>query len=402
MRWRFCEFDEPDSAEARERQALREAMGRWWDAFARQADAVDRHFEKGADFDLPSLMEFLAQVDPRLMWEFGPGIGKAGHRLCITPEIRQQLRPMLNELLALAPSLDRWQFYPYRVPDLVGPNPILIDGRTNISREGVTATATRGRGNRIDLHYFLPASAMTDDKLAQAFAFYTTERMVGEEMLDKWIAGIGAVSENEPIQTGAKRLPLDRLSSTIGAVVQSIIEQLPLVPRYAHNPPNDPEKPIGGVFKFPPPPVREDYPGWSDLMFASAREIDLWRACHGPAFYSDRYSRCGESFCYLKIDRRTGPDLSTVDARGKVEEALSEALAAKQLGCCYGGGTGRIYSYIELAITDVSKSVPLIRQVLRAFGHHERSWLLFHDQHLADEWIGGTDETPAPAPLQTL
>lgn len=396
MRWLFTEFDIPASPEARNRQALRDAMIRWWEAFARNADAAARHFESRAEFDLPALMEILAEVDPHLMWEFGPAVNKPGHRLCITPESRPEKRPMLDVLLSLAPTLDRWEFYPYRVADALGPDRNVIDGRTKISREGVTVSATRGKGNRIDLRYFLPNESMTDADEAHRFAFYSTERFLGEEILDKWIGGIAAFPQSAPRQPGSSRLEFERLVPTVQAVIDSVLEQLPPVPRFAYEPVVEPGKPIGWSMKMPPPPLRESYPGRSDLLYASANEDELFKACHQPAFYSCRFSRCGETFCYLKLDRKFRPDLLNLEHRWKIQEQLQDQLKAAGRGTCTAGGTGKVYSYIDLALVRVRDAVPIIREVL----HEERlstgSWLLFFDATLKDEWIGGSDETPPP------
>ena len=320
-------------------------MRRWWQTFIESAAGVDKHFSKRAEFDLRALMNVLNEVDPHLMWEFGPAITKQGHRLCITPESRPELRPMLNVLLDCAPRLDRWEFYPYRLRDTPETDPIIIDGRTKISRDGVTASAARGRGNRVDVRYFLPESAMADDRAAQSFAFYSTERLLGEETLDVWIGGIAAIAETAPPQAGSMCMPLTRLTPMVQSVIQSITDQLPAFPRFAHQEPHDPQYPQGGVFKLPPPPERVDYPGWSDLMFATSREVPLWQACHAKAaFYSRRFSKHGEEFCYLKIDRSQNPDLATVAERAKIEDTLTHRLTEAQLGCAAGGGTGKVYS----------------------------------------------------------
>jgi hypothetical protein len=372
-------------------------MRRWWQTFTKSAAGLDKHFSKRSQFDLPALMNVLSEVDPHLMWEFGPAVRKQGHRLCITPESRAELRPMLNVLLDCAPKLDRWEFYPYRLQDTPETDRVAIDGRTKISRDGVTASAARGRGNRVDVRYFLPESSMVDGRAAQSFAFYTTERLLGEETLDTWIGGIAAFAETSPPQPGSMRMPLARLAPTVRSVIESITEQLPDFPRFAHQKPCDPQNPQGGVFKLPPPPERADYPVWSDLMFATSREVPLWQACHAKAsFYSRRFSKHGEEFCYLKIDRSQNPDLATVAERAKIEDTLTHRLTEAQFGCAVGGGTGKVYSYIDLALTDPGKAVPVIREVLEQSKSNYRTWLLFYDRTLADEWVGATDETLAP------
>ena len=115
---------------------------------------------------------------------------------------------------------------------------------------------------------------------------------------------------------------------------------------------------------------------------------------NGP-FYSERYSRCKETFCYLKVD---GSDELATDYqdRDDMEEAVRNALAAQDVGALIGAGTGLRYSYMELALTDVDRGIAAIRRAMREGNVPRRSWILFNDAHLAAEWVGIYDDSPAP------
>ena len=54
------------------------------------------------------------------------------------------------------------------------------------------------------------------------------------------------------------------------------------------------------------------------------------------------------------------------------------------------------YAYIDLALSDLKRAVPIIRQTLAERHAPVRSWLLFHDDELAAEWIGIHPQTPPP------
>jgi hypothetical protein len=113
-------------------------------------------------------------------------------------------------------------------------------------------------------------------------------------------------------------------------------------------------------------------------------------------FYSERYSRHGETFCYLKLDGKAELDEEKFPDRASVEDALNEILVPALAGCVISGGTGLRYSYIDLALADINAAVPLIKTRLRAGNIDRRSWLLFFDATLAEEWIGIYDDSPAP------
>ena len=104
----------------------------------------------------------------------------------------------------------------------------------------------------------------------------------------------------------------------------------------------------------------------SDLFVA----VTSWFDCFRPTstkrpFYFCRFSKHGDVVCYLKTDGREGFDDESWANRGELEDALQAALDETQAGCDWGGGTGRVYFYVEFALTDVTAGVEAIRRVLQ-------------------------------------
>jgi hypothetical protein len=122
----------------------------------------------------------------------------------------------------------------------------------------------------------------------------------------------------------------------------------------------------------------------------------------GRVFSSTRYSRFGETFCHLKIDREGWSPNAAFDDKEDLEDAVDAALMRVGLGTLVGGGTGLRYFYLDLALLDVEGAVPLLREVLQDGGVSVRSWLLFFDSALADEWVGIWDDSPAPPGFEPL
>jgi hypothetical protein len=143
------------------------------------------------------------------------------------------------------------------------------------------------------------------------------------------------------------------------------------------------------------PDEQDDYPAKADLLVASTMQPKvLAAALQDPAFYSERFSRHGERFAYLKIDGRDGP--GKFADRSEMEDALDAALRPAGAGCVFGGGTGLRYSYIDLALKDVARAAAALRPVLQGGEISRRSWLLFADCEWRDEWLGVWDDTPPP------
>jgi hypothetical protein len=141
----------------------------------------------------------------------------------------------------------------------------------------------------------------------------------------------------------------------------------------------------------------EDWPAREDQFVGITPFIDISKATFAAQpFQSERFSRFGETFCYLKLDGIDGLDAEHFGDRGDVEDAIDDVLVPAKLGRTIGGGTGRRYSYIDLALTDVEQAAPLIAERLRRGNIARRTWLLFHEPELRDEWIGMYDDTPPP------
>ena len=389
MRWYFPDPDDRREAAARKRTLAR--IEDWWDAFAAKAAAIDALFQGKKQWDLPGWMnDTLQAIDPNLMWEYGPAVRTKGHRLVITPESRTHLRPLVRTILDRAPDLPGWEFYPYRLAEDLEQARATVEGRTGGSLDSVTVELQIGAGNRIDLLFRSPATSDEDDRKALNVAFVAAETLLGEKNLDRWV---GAIEVGPPARGERKgrALPPDRLKDTFDALVDSIRDRLPDRP-FADRI----EGAKWSLVQLQPEPA-DDYPGRADLIVATTCDVPLWEAAASRMpFYSQRFSRCKETFAYVKIDGRHFRRGSEADDRGEIEEALDEQLGRDSLGVHIGGGTGIGYSYIDLALTDLERGVERTRKVLQRLKVPERSWVLFFDADLAAEWVGAYPETPPP------
>ncbi len=398
MRWHFSRFH--DKSERAQREATLERIDAWWEAFARDADSIAGHFERGVDIDIPNWMAHnLSPVSPHLCWEFGPALSKRGHRLVITPESNRYLRPVVTTILERAPTLAGWEFYPYRLAENVERAIIAVKARVGVDVSQYQVQARLGEHNCVDLCYFGPDVSGEEDRAANHAAFVATETLLGEECLDRWVGYIDAA--RLPVRLGLKSflgkgqqpkglIPLDRLKATVDALIGSLQDQLPSEPHFAWI-----EECEWTVWKLQPKEA-EEYPSKFDMLTAVSGNPTLWQAAHQPApFDSQRFSRSGEIFCYVKLDGREA-ELEEFADRSEIEDTLNEALISRKLGCAIGGGTGLRYSYVDLALTDVDQGIDVVRAVLKKGRVSLRSWIQFHDSHWAAEWVGIYDESPPP------
>lgn len=394
MRWRYHDPNNPEEAAAHANTI--QAIDRWWAEFTAKADDLVALFKNQKRWDLPAWMNtYLSPISPHLMWEFGPALGGTGYRLVITPETHAHLRPLVDTLLALAPDLPPWEFYPWRPPESLDIAVRTVEGRAGGSIANTRASATVGKHNLLELHFHDPATTGPDDRQALKNAFVAAESLLGEQLLDQWIGivDVQPLPKQGPLRKLLGRgrsaphlLPLERLKPTVDAMIDSLREQLPREPYYPSLP--DRFKTQGYALMEFKPARADDYPGFTDLITAIMPDVPLFRALHSGSFYSARYSRHGETFCYLKLDN------DDLHFRERAEIAVNDLLVPASAGCSISAGVGIRYSYIDLALADLDHAISILRQA--NLDLPERSWLLFFDAHLATEWIGLFPSTPPP------
>jgi hypothetical protein len=372
------------------RHFVEEKIEAWWAEFQRRAGPIVNLFAGKEKWDLAEWIHtHLGAIEPRLMWEFGPAVNGTGHRLVITPEAVKHLRPLTDAVLARAPHLPDWEFYPYRLPEDLKQVELAVQGRTRGDLSGVMARAAIGEHHLIDLVYYSPRTKTEDEHQARVDAFVTTESLIGEERLDKWIGAISAAPLPTRRQPGL--VSLEQLPERVAALVKQLKDQLPKAPFHEFA-----ENARWSGFELQPQEA-DDYAAQEDMFFGKAAYAPMWIACHSNvSFCSERFSKHGETFCYAKVDGSQGLDEAEFADKIEIEDALDAALRPGKLGCHIGGGSGLRYSYIDLALLDVRQGIAAVRQRLRQGNVPKRSWVLFHDDYLAAEWVGIYDDSPPP------
>lgn len=399
MRWRF--IDPTDREEATCREKVLRRIDRWWEAFAARQPDLDAFFANSKNWDVAGWMQDMLQaIDPNLMWEFGPALRSRGFRLVITPETQRQLRPLVDVILSRAPTLEGWEFYGHRQPERLEDVVETVRGLCGGDVSKAVVDARHDGHRRIALTYYTPEckGRNLDEQQVQLAAFVATESCLGESLLDRWIGTIDVLplTSSKPRGESARANPFPRLQPTVEAIVGSLMDQLPEEPCYSYVPQGR-----WNSYELDPQHAPE-FAGRTDLCVAISGRPDVFEGLHsGSAFYSDTHSRCNESFCYLKIDGAGEPMSIRAQIREQTEAAIDQALIPSQLGCVIGGGTGLRYTYIDLALTNVDQAASALRRLGQQGMFSARSWLLFCDDELAEEWVPLVpDAPPPPAPTE--
>jgi hypothetical protein len=384
MRWRFV-----DPARSDEHASRAQALARidaWWRTFEAMAPEIARIFRRESNLDLPRWMdEHLGAIHPEIMWEYGPGL-RGGHRLVMTPEAQRHLRPLVNVILQRAPAIPGWEFYPHRLGESLEQASATVQGRVGQPLDPFRACVVPSDGG-VNVTFWSPALDDIGEKQAHAVAFVALESLLGEDCLERFVDEIDVAD-----RPAGPDVALADLRGHVDAAIFQQREQLPSTTFV--------EAADGRQHWYlieQKPGKSDDYPRQLDLFLARTAHLPMWQRAHSDrVFSSARYSRCCETFAYVKVDGSQGLDPAGFADKSEIEDALDSALRPDRLGTAIGGGTGLRYSYVDLALTDVDRALPLIREALRRGRAPKRSWVQFFDDDLADEWIGVWEDSPDP------
>src|SRR5258707_1222977 len=167
------------------------------------------------------MREHLGAISPELMWEYGPGL-LGGHRLVITSESARHLRPLVREILRLAPKIPGWEFYGYRLREDDQMARVTVEARKGARLEQMRFMLSTGKFNRIDVRCLVP-NGYPEDKM-KATGFVALECLLGEELLDRWI---GFIDYKTVDRFPTACVPAEALLGTTRRLVQGIIAGLP-------------------------------------------------------------------------------------------------------------------------------------------------------------------------------
>lgn len=387
MRHRFA--DPKNAREARARKPVLAAIDRFWKAFARKTKQLDDLFSGRVSWDLPAWMAtHLGAVSQDLMWEYGPALHGDGHRLVITSESEIGLRPLVDLVLARAPRLRGWEFLPHRPRERASAVAGTVQARTGRALPEMRVVV-EPREDAIALRFAVAGCRGPRDAKALSAAWVAAETLLGEAAIETWVSAI----EVEPLAKRAKRGAVEpaKLARAFDAAVRARRAALPK--RRASR--------LGAGSSASlleiEPRGEGDFPERSDgFVFVSSRPDLLVASTRPWVFDSARFSRFGERFAYVKIDGSKGLVGSKFEDREDIEQALDRALGPKKLGAVVGGGTGLRYSYVDLALADLDRGARAAAAALRAGRAPKRTWILFFDDSLREEWVGVYDDTPPP------
>lgn len=395
-RLRFA-VDEASSEEARARADLDQRIAAFWQRVRR---ALPR--EPGSDEGVllgelrPELDAALDDVHPGLGWD-----ASANGTLVVSADGERALRPLADRVVTSAPELAGWTVRASR-PALDPEHAIArAERRTGSSFRGARARAGFTRGHLLEVVVSMRGCASREDERAREAAYLAVEALLGERVVDDWIAAIDAV----PLVGGGLLRVMDANAASEAETTFPLIE-LPLAMERARagvreNLPRARLSEAAGELPWTlfelEPELSSDYARHDDIALGSSVLPELMRCFLEDApFTSSRFSAFDERFCYLKLDGDGRSPEELMQLRTAVEDAVGARLHETRAGAVVGNGLGVRYAYVVVGLDDLDGAVEAVLAAARDAGVAQRSWLLFCDSDLGAEWLGVWPGTPAP------
>lgn len=398
MRWRFA--DPTNEAEMLYRRQANAQIDSFWSSFEQNLSLPDFWTEEKF---IAWVRPELSKISEHLMWEVSFEKSDV-RRFVITPESEYCLHPMLETMLERAPQLDNFLFQVYREPTETEYVQDLVVARTQRWTPDVQVAVKATDCNSIDVTFSSAQFKGRNNDNDIAYCFVLSEVLFGQEILEEWIGQIETVSTKrsifEPIQNlfGAQKTPsqsnqcfseLVEAYSLVAELKLKIVSTLPTVPIWKAEP-MFAESTNVAVLKL------DERKSERITVTTTKPNIMLGASSRPLCFTSNRFSRCGETFSYLKIDESGSEVNDEVLDRGELEEALDQGLRQASVGCVIGGGWGPVFNFIDLAIEDLDAAIPHLQRLARELELPKSSWLRFMDSKLRNEWVGMYSDSPEP------
>ncbi|HEV2434616.1 MAG TPA: hypothetical protein VG077_01330 [Verrucomicrobiae bacterium] len=314
------------------------------------AEVAPRFYQTIEAKNCPSLAtEVSAKVDemlPGFAWVFGPGENGNGHSFTLTGAGNPHRQLLAAFWRSQAPVLPGWTFYPARQPGTIEGQKIQIQGMTFDPIEFWLVPEIDRENKKIDLIVWHPLFAKMEEQNRWTVLFLFLDEVLGEFGTQQWV---GEIKLND--QRLAEAMPLQELQPYVKALETET-----------------------GWIKYPPGEI------WTSYRFEKTHadflrgDIFVGTTSHIPIVNDYVRSKgelpnplenTGADFVFISFRAAFLPEGKQSEARGRIEDALNQALRTESNGQLLGGAYGHQNAYIDLLVIDGSNSLETVKEVLK-------------------------------------
>lgn len=387
MRIRF--FSPENEAETGETLRRIASIDEFWVEFAHTARRLDGKADTAAW--MAHLRAALAAVEPGLGLEITqePDGTRTAYLLAVGG---LHLLPLAQLVCDRAPQVVPWVIETARPPSALDAALEIVARDWGKNLATASARVGVGRGHAVEIVVASEHFESSEDPAGLDAANCLVSRLLGDSVFDTWVQNVSITVQPRPsllrvVGGQTSRLPLDitQLAPSVAAAVQGVTDGLPEEPCHVNC-----ERADWVMFELPATDAESDGDGslQGDLVLATTMCPEMLKCFLSEGlFASERFSRCGEMFCYLELDFGEALAEEKVERRLQLEELLDRALVPGRLGCVVGSGLGTKFVYIHLALTQVAAAIELVCRRIGAQRLPGSARLLFCDEQLRDEWV---------------
>lgn len=320
-------------------------------------------------------------------------------RLYILPIEGLEYLP-LAEKVAAASESPNWRVATARAPARLDEALARVASTTRFDLKTARLKIGIDRGHALSVvvsHHLFQGN---NDDLGGQAAELLVATVAGDALFERWVTSVEVLPAPRPSplklvgqDDGALPLPLSELGDTLTTAVSRISDTLPEAPLHEFC-----ERADWVLFEMDE--LRQgdgDYP-LSDLRVATTLSPEMLKSfLSGTPFASERFSRHGERFAFIRFATSGRSQDHNLDLRTALEEALDYALVPGRLGCVVGAGVGETHMYVFLALHSVDAALKLIVRQLQEHQAPKATWVRFCDDEWRLEWVGAYIDTPVPA-----
>lgn len=376
-RWVFNDSSIPE--EAAYKAGTLAKIDTFWREFEKNKDSLNPNIGKKTSETVPPFMKkYLSDINPYIMWELKVDPNDESiTNFTITAESEPALRPILKTMVERAPKLKEWRFVNYLPPFKANE---IFDGLKTKDNFKLTAYETKceiSPKNKIDITIYSPD--FEDSEEASANGYRLAELVLGEENAERWAGRFRSVKR---AVTKDEKTASIEFSKGFNALKQTILANLPDKPYFNYDWQQRPK-----YFYVVPNPKNPK------------TSVDINKCIDSPLFYSDRYSKCGDKFCYLVTGEKWG--FKTENDIIPLLDQMDKTLVDAKCGITWAhnltiGKNGECHFSVDMCINDIPKAVPILKKLVAEHKVTRNTFLIFHDADWRFEWISLTDDKEAP------
>ena len=331
----------------------------FWDWFPGVADRFFETIEAGRCRDLTTEVDdFMQTTLPHLGWVFGSG-ENGGHAFTVTGEGQVAKQLLAEYWHSRAVEIPNWTFYGSRQPtpaENLNNLAIAIGEQEEVDVETLTLkTSVDDESQTIDIIAWHPALERVPQEHHYQILFLLLDEVLGEFGTQTWLGDISI----EPIAPHEKNKSLAELPEFI--------------------------RQVSNYHKWDKLPPLKSYSLYQVSNQTTSRRGDTVVGTTGipniifrflendGTLPEDPFEGTGAALAYVAMDSSVFPDGGQSEARGEIEDALSDALENEWSGRTLGGAFGTRESYIDLLLLDGTNSQQIVQETLNQLQLNGRS-----------------------------